>query len=171
MHVAHGADGKDEFLRNGGSRADPAGAQPMLRTQYGPVFQVARQRSLPLCLSRQATDSRMPLRSSDHAITTSSPATDGAPQPCPMGVRHSMGGPFVGHARNNPVSGEVPSPSGPWNCDQSAAEVVAVNRVKIKRSMAVRMLKTDLSNVGAAQSVASPIGVTASGQVVFQLNG
>src|SRR5258707_11080559 len=84
----------------------PPGAQPMLRTQYGPVFQVARQRSLPLLRSRQATDSRMPLRSSDHAITTSLLATDGAPQPCPMGARQSMGGPFVGHWRSNPVSGE-----------------------------------------------------------------
>src|SRR5258706_81699 len=72
----------------------PPGAQPMLRTQYGPVFQVARQRSWPLRRSRHATDSRMPLRSSDHATTTSSPATDGAPQPWPMGARHSMGGPL-----------------------------------------------------------------------------
>src|SRR5882672_6802326 len=111
----------------------PPGAQPMLRTQYGPVFQVARQRSLPLFLSRHATDSRIPLRSSDHASTTSSLAIDGAPQPCPMGARHSMGGPFVGHSRSSPVSGEVPSPRGPWNCAQSAAEAESASTERAVR--------------------------------------
>src|SRR5437660_2425774 len=72
----------------------------------------------------------MPLRSSDHAITTSSPATEGAPHPCPMGAFHSTGGPFVGHACISPVSGEVPSPRGPWNCAQSAAETEIATREK-----------------------------------------
>jgi len=127
-----GADGEDEFVCDG-RRGAHTPAPSRCCEPNRPVFQVARQRSVPVVPVETATDSRMPLRLFGPSITTSSPAIDGAPQPADGARATPMGGPFVGQAQQA-VSREVPSPRGPWNCAQSRRR----RRVRAERK-ALRM--------------------------------
>lgn len=67
-------------------------------------------------------------------------------------VRHSSGGPSLGHSFNKPFPGEIPSPFGPRHCGQLGAEAKAdAARPRATAASKVRFMQRERWRVGGSE--------------------